>query len=162
VPGPAAFDELVGRLDYPMFVVTTAAGEERSGCLVGFSTQCSINPARYLLCLSDKNHTFRLAQRATHLAAHVLGADQVGLAKLFGEETGDEIDKFTRCAWSPGPGGVPLLSEAVGWFGGPIRTQLELGDHHGFVIDVEAAQDSGGTRYLRFQDLKDLDPGHEA
>ena len=40
----AAFDRLVNRLDYPMLVVTAEADGERAGCLVGFATQCSIQP----------------------------------------------------------------------------------------------------------------------
>ena len=33
------FDELMGELDYAMLIVTTAAGGQRAGCLVGFATQ---------------------------------------------------------------------------------------------------------------------------
>src|SRR4051794_41781759 len=55
-----AVHELIDELDYPMFIVTVAAGGERAGCLVGFATQCSINPPRFLVCLSDKNRTFRV------------------------------------------------------------------------------------------------------
>ena len=40
------FEECVAELDYPMIVVTVASGAERAGCLVGFSTKCSIDPAR--------------------------------------------------------------------------------------------------------------------
>jgi flavin reductase (DIM6/NTAB) family NADH-FMN oxidoreductase RutF len=36
-----AFEKLVSLLDYPMFVVTTRAGDEPAGCLVGFATQVS-------------------------------------------------------------------------------------------------------------------------
>ncbi len=39
-----AFTELTAAMDYPMFVVTAAAAGEQSGCLVGFATQCSIDP----------------------------------------------------------------------------------------------------------------------
>ena len=46
-----------GGLDYPMFVITVAAGGERSGCLIGFATQAGVDPARFIVCLSDKNHT---------------------------------------------------------------------------------------------------------
>src|SRR5215208_7631728 len=38
-----AFEAIVAQLDYPMFIVTAAAGEERGGCLVGFATQASID-----------------------------------------------------------------------------------------------------------------------
>ena len=58
---PQAFHQLVSRLDYPMAIVTAADGEERSGCLVGFHTQCSIEPARFLICISRRNHTYSIA-----------------------------------------------------------------------------------------------------
>lgn len=57
--GDAAFEALVGLLDYPMFVVTTHADEQHAGCLVGFATQVSIRPQRFLVGLSHKNHTYR-------------------------------------------------------------------------------------------------------
>ena len=48
----SAVHELVSELDYPMFIVTCADERERAGCLVGFATQCSIDPPRFLVCLS--------------------------------------------------------------------------------------------------------------
>ena len=44
-----AFEKLVSLLDYPMFVVTTRAGDESAGCLVGFASQVSIRPPRFLV-----------------------------------------------------------------------------------------------------------------
>src|SRR5262249_26595638 len=40
----AAFHAIVDGLEYPMIVVTAADGDERSGCLVGFHSQASIDP----------------------------------------------------------------------------------------------------------------------
>src|SRR5690606_28471984 len=56
------FARLVATFDYPLYIVTTAVGQERSGCLIGFATQCSIHPPRFLACISKKNHTFGLVQ----------------------------------------------------------------------------------------------------
>jgi flavin reductase (DIM6/NTAB) family NADH-FMN oxidoreductase RutF len=70
--GSEAFDRLVGLLDYPMFVVTTRAGDQLGGCLVGFTSQVSIRASRFLVGLSKRNHTYRVARRATHLAVHLL------------------------------------------------------------------------------------------
>src|SRR5690242_15425133 len=95
----AGIDALLSELDYPMFIVTTAAGGERAGCLVGFASQASIHPARFLVCLSDKNRTYRIARDATHLAVHFVPADRADLAELFGGETGDEVEKLARTAW---------------------------------------------------------------
>src|SRR5690349_14969423 len=92
-----------------MLIVTAVAGGERSGCLIGFATQTSIHPPRFLVCVSQKNHTHGVAGRATHLGVHVVPEQATAVAELFGGETGDEVDKFARCAWREGPHGVPLL-----------------------------------------------------
>lgn len=89
-----SFQDLTGGLEYSMFVVTACDGERRAGCLVGFTTQCSIDPPRYLVCLSKANNTVAVALGAEVLMVHVLGADQLGLARLFGELTGDKVDKL--------------------------------------------------------------------
>src|SRR5689334_3913578 len=99
------FTKIAGSLDYPMLVATATAAGERAGCLVGFYTQASIDPARFLVCLSNKNHTFRVARRADALAVHVLPAQAEELARLFGGHTGDEVDKFSQCRWHAGPRG---------------------------------------------------------
>ncbi|HEY3729307.1 MAG TPA: flavin reductase family protein [Solirubrobacteraceae bacterium] len=156
------FTELTGRLDYPMLVVTAAASDELAGCLVGFSTQCSIDPARFLVCISDKNRTFELAQRSDALAVHFLGADAADLARLFGGQTGDELDKFSRCRWHAGPHGLPIIDRCDRWFAGRILDRRELGDHWGYLLEPFAAQDAGGGDNLAFSQVKQLTPGHEA
>ena len=97
-----AFRAIVDSIDYPMMVVTAAHKGERTGCLVGFHTQCSIDPPRWLVCISKANHSYRVAQHAEGLVVHMLRTDQRSLAELFGEETGDEVDKFEQCGWSDG------------------------------------------------------------
>ena len=59
--GVDAFEGIVSTFDGPMFVVTARADDEQDGCLVGFTTQCSIDPPRFLVCLSEKNRTTRIA-----------------------------------------------------------------------------------------------------
>src|SRR3954462_2094300 len=106
---PETVHRLVADLDYPMFIVTVAAGGERAGCLVGFATQSSINPPRFLVCLSDKNRTFRVAKGADLLVVHLVPSDAGDIAELFGSQTGDEVDKFAQADWHEGPGGTPVL-----------------------------------------------------
>jgi len=62
------FDILERSVDSPMTVVTAGNGGERSGCLVGFWTQCSIEPLRCVIMLSKSNHTSRVARFAPTLA----------------------------------------------------------------------------------------------
>ncbi len=154
--------------DYPMVIVTTAApggpdtAPERSGCLAGFTTQCSIDPVRFLVCLSVANHTYRTALRARALAVHGLSPDRRALAELFGTATGDEVDKFARCEWRPGPDGVPLLAGCPRGFIGAVVDRVELGDHVGFVLEPLDAYGDRDARPMMFSDVCDLEAGHEA
>ena len=158
----AAFESSAGRRDYPMFVVTTATGETRAGCLVGFATQCSIDPPRYLLCISDKNRTYRVLQDADAMAVHLVPEDAGHIAELFGSDTGDDTDKFERASWRPGPAGLPLLDDCPSWFAGRILDRIPLGDHVGHVLEPFAGEDQGTGGWLPFQRAKSLEPGHEA
>ncbi|MEV4002540.1 flavin reductase family protein [Actinomadura sp. NPDC049753] len=159
-------DRFVAGFDYPMFVVTAAdpGTGTRAGCLVGFTTQTSIEPFRFLVCLSRRNRTYRVAEGAAVLAVHVLGRgeDQRELAALFGERTGDEIDKFARCSWRPGPEGVPLLTGVPRRMVGRIVERTELGDHAGFLLAPVDVTIGAEADPLTFRALPDLEPGHEA
>ena len=157
-----AFEDIVGELDYPMLIVTAAAGGERAGCLVGFATQTSISPPRFLVCLSEKNRTFRVAREAEALGVHFLSADSDDLAELFGGETGDDVDKFADVEWRPGPHGVPLLERCRNRFVGRVVERLPAGDHTAFLLEPVAAERGSGEDEFTFHRAKRIDAGHEA
>jgi flavin reductase (DIM6/NTAB) family NADH-FMN oxidoreductase RutF len=161
-----AFERLVAALDYPMFVVCTrgrGADDPPAGCLVGFASQTSIHPPRFLVGLSRRNHTYRVAETATHLAVHIVSRRDRRVAELFGGQTGDRIDKFDRCGWSPGPAGMPILTAAAAWFVGRIVDRFDLGDHVGHLLEPVGGMSPDGIEdWLSFSDLRDLTPGHEA
>jgi flavin reductase (DIM6/NTAB) family NADH-FMN oxidoreductase RutF len=157
-----SFQRLVAQLDYPMFIATVVADGDRSGCLIGFATQCSIDPPRFLAGISDKNHTFGVAMRAENMAIHLVPDNAGELAKLFGGETGDEIDKFARAGWHEGPGGVPLLDGCPNRFVGRILNRIDFGDHVGMVLEPFFAEADEESAQLGFHRAKRIEPGHEA
>jgi len=159
----APFDEFVRRVDASLVIVTTAEGDQRAGCVVGFHTQCSIEPVRYAVWLSKANLTYRVALFASHVAVHLLTDDDRSVFELFGGTSGDRTDKFALCNWSPGAGGIPLL-DAV-----PTRAVLEItsrwddGSDHlcvvGTPIDIELG---APARPMRLSASAIADVGHDA
>lgn len=159
----ASFDEIVARLDPPLVVVTAASETDRAGCVVGFHSQCSIDPQRYAVWLSKANLTYRVALFSSHLAVHVLAPADRDLAELFGGTTGDDTDKFARCEWTPGPGGVPILTRCAS------RVVLERtsqwddgGDHVCFVGQPVDATAAGAPTPLRVSGATSIEAGHGA
>jgi flavin reductase (DIM6/NTAB) family NADH-FMN oxidoreductase RutF len=158
----SAFEALITGLDYPLYIVTAGSGDDVDGCLVGFATQCSINPPRFIACLSNKNLTTRLAARADALVVHVLHEADRDLAVRFGARTGDETAKLAGCAWSPGPGGAPIL-DGVDWFAGRIVARHDVGDHVAHVLDVfDGSSGRAASRQLGYQAVRGMAPGHKA
>jgi flavin reductase (DIM6/NTAB) family NADH-FMN oxidoreductase RutF len=155
------FTELVRQLDYSMFIVTTAADGELGGCLVGFATQASIRPPRFLVCLSVKNRTYRIATHAEVLIVHFVPEDATELAEHFGGETGDEIDKFADVEWREGPEGAPIVTALENWFAGRILQRLDLGDHCGFLLEPIAGQAGRSESPLTFHRARSIEPGHK-
>jgi flavin reductase (DIM6/NTAB) family NADH-FMN oxidoreductase RutF len=155
-------DPFTDLLDCPMYVVTAEATGEMAGCLVGFGSQCSIRPARFVVWLSRANRTFRPAEHAERLTLHLLRRDQHRLARLFGGESGDHADKFADVPWHPGPGGSPLLDEAPAWFVGRVEDRTDGGDHVGFLLAPEAVENDADGRIalLSLNDTLDVTPGH--
>lgn len=157
------FGQLMASLDAPMAIVTTAIGDERGGCLIGFHAQSSIAPDRYCVWLSKANHTYRLMLRSSHLAVHFLTDEDRELARTFGTLSGDDVDKFERCDHDTGEHSVPLLTDC------PNRMLVrrvalldEGGDHVCVTTECVEAWSDGPFVPLRLSQVNDLVPGHEA
>ena len=158
------FSDLMARSGQAMVILTTVSGDERSGCLVGFHSQCGIVPPRYAVWLSKANHTYRVAALADTFAVHFPSAVQTDLAVLFGGETGDDVDKFEHCSWTPGPGGVPLLDDCPDRFVARREGLLDVGADH-VCLDLAPfavnCAPSGGEP-LRLHHVAGIEPGHDA
>jgi flavin reductase (DIM6/NTAB) family NADH-FMN oxidoreductase RutF len=159
VDTPTAFANIVGGLEYPMFIVTARVGEERLGCLIGFATQTSIDPQRFLVCLSHTNRTYRRGRDAELLGVHCVPAGADDLAELFGGQTGDDVDKFAQCAWRDGPEGVPILDACENWFVGRVLRRLDAGDHDAFLLEPVEAH-CGPHGEFTFHRAKHISAGH--
>jgi flavin reductase (DIM6/NTAB) family NADH-FMN oxidoreductase RutF len=153
---------LTADLDYPMLVVTAADGDDRQGCLVGFASQCSISPLRFMVWISKVNRTATVAATATVLAIHFLSTADHELAQLFGEKTGDDIDKFEHCRWHTGPSGAAILDDCRRWFVGRVIDRDDTGDHIAYLLEPVAAHVDPWEGQLGFQQVRDLEPGHPA
>ena len=157
-------------LDGPVFVVTTQADGQPSGCLVSSATQTSVRPPSFMVGMPGNSPTAAVANLSEYLAVHVLAQRHRVLAELFGgqmgDQTGEPIDKFAHCSWRAGPHGMPILDDALAWFVGRILSRSDVGDHVVYLLEplaLWAPEPSEDLLYLSDIDFDvDDDPGHEA
>ncbi len=162
LPSPdEALEAFFDRIDFPYYVVTVRTPDgEMSGCLAGFVTQCSIDPPNFVVCIAKVNHTFGVAERSDAMGLHLLGAKQYELARIFGEETGDLVDKFAQCDWRLGPTGAPLLVESAVSMEGRIQSHFSAGDHEAFLVRAVRAVSGDHEGLLTYRDAPHFRPGH--
>jgi flavin reductase (DIM6/NTAB) family NADH-FMN oxidoreductase RutF len=150
-------------VDYSLHIVTAQSREgEPSGCVVGFVTQCSIDPPRFLVCVSRVNHTYATVQYSEAIALHLIGRDQLDVLSLFAEETGDTVDKFSRCDWHAGVTGSPVLAECIAWIEARIIDRWDVGDHQALLVQpvTGGSEEIGDVATIR--NTPRLHPGHPA
>ncbi len=157
-------DAFVDFVDYPLYVVTVGTPDtELSGCLAGFVTQCSIDPPNFLVCVSRENHTLQVARRSSFMGIHLLGCDQVNVARLFAEQTGDRVDKFASVAWRMGPFGAPILAEVAVAMEAKVLGHGSVGDHDAFLVQgLGAIAGKRESALLTSRNSPRLHAGHPA
>jgi flavin reductase (DIM6/NTAB) family NADH-FMN oxidoreductase RutF len=156
------FDEFINSVDHPMIVVTTTARGTHAGCVVGFHSQCSIEPPLYAVWISKANRTFRIAVHADVFALHFLEESNRDLAELFGTHTGDEEDKFTECAWENGADAIRLLQCRARLTADRVAMHDNGGDHVCFVLAPRQMIAPADFKPLLFSRIQHLDAGHDA
>ncbi|MGH9079974.1 MAG: flavin reductase family protein [Acidimicrobiales bacterium] len=156
----SAVDAFTSRVEGSLFVVTTGNQLEVSGCLAGFATQCSIVPPRFIVCISKVNHTYFVAERSNCVVLHLLREDQVELASLFGEESGDTVAKFEHCRWHRGLTGAPVLDDCAAWVEGSIMSRFSVGDHEAALMRPLGGGAGSGGRVLTYERSPSFRPGH--
>jgi flavin reductase (DIM6/NTAB) family NADH-FMN oxidoreductase RutF len=166
MPAPErdAYERVIEPVDPVAVIVTCASGGDKAGCLVTFSAPCSIEPPRYAVWLSHRNHTYRVAGQADQLIVHMLTLADLPLAEFFGGVSGAYQDKFADVPWSDCDG-TPLLRVQAGWLRGRILSRVPGreetgGDHTCFVLAPAAAREGNGSiRPLRLSDVRHIRPG---
>ena len=84
------------------------------------------------------------------------------LARLFGEETGDLVDKFASVDWRLGSTGAPLLVDAAVSMEGQILGHFSVGDHEAFLHAGTALGRRRAWRAAHIPGCAAIEPGHPA
>jgi flavin reductase (DIM6/NTAB) family NADH-FMN oxidoreductase RutF len=125
-------------------VVTVAGSEGPRGFTVTSLTAASLHPPLVSFYVAHDSRSWPALKTADYVGVHLLGAAHRDLGALFARRGADRFAPPTR--WSPGPGGVPLLADAIVRIVCEKREIMPVGDHFlivGEVIAAESARPGG-------------------
>jgi flavin reductase (DIM6/NTAB) family NADH-FMN oxidoreductase RutF len=117
-------------------VVTADAGDGPVGLTATSVFSVSAEPPLLVFSISDRSSSAPTLQRAETVIVHLLGADQLDLAKLCATSG---IDRFAdRSIWDRLVTGEPYFPAAHAWIRGRVINRMEAGAS--LVIAVHALQ----------------------
>ncbi|MET1086505.1 MAG: flavin reductase family protein, partial [Arthrobacter sp.] len=115
-------------------VVTADPGDGPVGLTATSVFSVSTTPPLLVFSLSGRSSSAPALRQADTVVVHLLGADQIGLAKTF-STTG--IDRFADSSiWTRLVTGEPVLPAANAWLRGRIVNQMEAGDSTVVAVQV--------------------------
>lgn len=137
-----AASTLIAWLDREVWLVTSQAGERRSGLIatsVSATSHVSELP-RMLVGINHQHYTHELIEASGALALHLLSEHNLDWVWLFGLQSGRDRDKFAGLTIEPGLTGSPLLAGTIGWMDCRVETRLETGDRTYYLAEVVQAR----------------------
>src|SRR5216683_54089 len=100
-------------VSYGLYVVTSAASDDRAAFLCNWLTQCSFEPPLIVVAVENEAHSLKVMRAAGQFAVNVLETGQRELAGWFGRHSDKVGDKLTKRELLVTPAGMPLLPEAL-------------------------------------------------
>lgn len=138
------------RVPSPVVVVTASANEVR-GATIGSFTSVSLTPPLISFNVALDSQMYPVIASTERFAVHILGDEQVLLARKFGLPDIPGAEQFQNVSFREEEDGLPVLLDALGVLFCRRFAIYPAGDHSIIVGEVEAVEDRGaGTPILYY------------
>ncbi len=143
----AAKKTILRKFTYGLYAITVRDGDRRNAFTANWVSQVSFEPPMVMVSVENDGESIKLIEASGRFAVNAFASGLRELAGSLGRKSKNVPNKLEGLATFDSPGGLPLLSDAVGWLECRVRGKLPTGDHTVYVAEVvEAGQlsDAGG------------------
>lgn len=145
---PSEFRQTLGHFVTGVVVITATTSDGPAGFTCQTFGSISLEPSLISFSARTASQSWPRIREVGVLGVNVLSAEQERLAKIFAT-TGSE--KFASVAWSPGPGGAPLIEGALAHLEGRVLSVSAHGDHDIVVVGVDFVASHSGRPLVYFR-----------
>jgi flavin reductase (DIM6/NTAB) family NADH-FMN oxidoreductase RutF len=132
------FRQVCGHFPTGVTAVTALGPDgEVAALTVNSFTSVSLEPAQVLFCVGTSSSSGPVLAVAERVAVHILRQDQEDVARRFATSGLTGADKLSGIAWTPGPGGVPILPDTTAVLAGRVGQRITSGDHVIVLVEVD-------------------------
>jgi flavin reductase (DIM6/NTAB) family NADH-FMN oxidoreductase RutF len=136
-----AKSDLLNKLTYGLYVLTSATGDDRGGMLITWVIQASFDPPMIAVAVQTGAHTTAVMKQSGAFALNFMSDEQRKEAGRFGQEYAKVGDKLQKYGHHPGAvTSSPVLDDAIGHLECRITGWLSGGDHDVALAEIVAAE----------------------
>jgi flavin reductase (DIM6/NTAB) family NADH-FMN oxidoreductase RutF len=127
-------------INYGLFVLTSAHGDEAGAAGVNWLSQASFEPPLLMVAVKADSDTHAVIEKSGAMAVNVLGEEQLDIGKAFFRSSTVDGDRINGYRFEPSPEtGCPLFVDLPYWFEARVTDTIRRGDHTIFVAEVVGA-----------------------
>jgi flavin reductase (DIM6/NTAB) family NADH-FMN oxidoreductase RutF len=140
-------------------LITSARGEQRSGCTATSLCSLSLDPPSLIVCIERASATLAMLRASNAFGVNIISGAHEALADRFAGRTGVKgAARFAGAEWAPLVTGAPLLSDSLACMDCTVEEVLERHTHAiviGRVVAVRRGADAPTLIHWRgrFQQL---------
>ncbi len=135
--------ELLFKVPYGIYLITTASGDEKSGCIINTFSQMADGPAKGVISIHKDSKTAELIKESKIFITSFLSENiSFEVISHFGLKSGKSIDKFSKeysniFSYELDKNGIPYIKEnVVGNVTCKVIEITDLGTHYLFVFEI--------------------------
>lgn len=131
---------VLGRTPSGVFILTAKHVDGReTGALVSWVQQASFAPPMVTVAVNQKRFLHDWFRESPSVVLNLVGESQKFFLKQFGAGFGPDEPAFDGMTIKHTEAGVPILTDALGYLAGVVKSQLETGDHVIYAVEITAA-----------------------
>ncbi len=156
------------KLSYGLFVLTSAADDRDSGCIINTAQQVTSEPNRISIAVNKSNFTHDLVKQSGKFNISIISeAAEFGLFQHFGFQSGRDVDKFADyAACKRSANGLYYVTAGINsYISATVEREVDLGSHTLFIAsvdDMEVLADTPSATYAYYQSSIKPQPAKDA
>ncbi len=132
---------ILRKFTYGLYAITVRDGDRRNAFTANWVAQVSFQPPLVMVAVENDGESIHLLEASGRFAVNAFASGQRELAGSLGRKSKTVPNKLDGIATFDSPGGLPLLTDALGWLECRVTGKLPAGDHTVYVAEVvEAGQ----------------------
>lgn len=133
---PQIKKQVLRTFTYGLYAVSCADGDEVNAFTANWLSQVSFEPPLVAVSIENETKSLPMILRSRKFIINVYRQGDRELAGKLGKSALKHPEKLTDIAYTSGPGGAPILRDALAWVACEVKHTIEAGDSTLVVAEV--------------------------